>query len=82
MANAICPKCGSEMKIRNGRRGEFWGCSKFPRCKGTKSIGGYSKKFKAEQKTSRNWLARSVRSRSASSANWSPASISRRCWTS
>ena len=52
MANAICPKCGSEMKIRNGRRGEFWGCSKFPRCKGTKSIGGYSKKFKAEQKTS------------------------------
>lgn len=30
-----CPKCGSELRIRKGPKGMFWGCSKFPACKGT-----------------------------------------------
>jgi restriction system protein len=35
-----CPKCGSEMVLRTARRGaqagdKFWGCSTYPRCKGT-----------------------------------------------
>jgi DNA topoisomerase-1 len=34
----LCPKCGSPMIKRNGPRGEFWGCSKFPTCKGTRNL--------------------------------------------
>ena len=34
-----CPKCGSPMVKRRGQRGEFWGCSKYPACNGTRSIG-------------------------------------------
>jgi len=33
----FCPKCGSNMILRNGRYGKFYGCSKFPYCKGTMS---------------------------------------------
>jgi restriction system protein len=34
-----CPKCGSEMKLRIAKKGkyagqEFWGCLKFPDCRG------------------------------------------------
>lgn len=34
-----CPKCGSDMVLREAKRGEnkgqqFWGCSKFPSCRG------------------------------------------------
>ncbi len=31
-----CPECGSPMKLRPGRRGYFLGCSKYPKCKGTR----------------------------------------------
>ncbi|VVB97709.1 RecBCD enzyme subunit RecD [uncultured archaeon] len=31
----ICPRCSSKMILRNGRYGKFYGCSKFPYCKGT-----------------------------------------------
>jgi DNA topoisomerase-1 len=33
-----CPKCGSPMIKRSGPRGEFWGCSTFPKCKGTRNV--------------------------------------------
>ncbi len=38
-----CPVCGKSMKLRTARRGanaggQFWGCSSYPRCKGTLSI--------------------------------------------
>lgn len=33
-----CPKCGEELKKRNGRFGEFWGCSGFPQCRHTENI--------------------------------------------
>jgi len=32
-----CPKCGSEMKKRSGRFGEFWGCSNYPACRFTRN---------------------------------------------
>lgn len=32
----ICPKCGSRMVLRSGRYGQFFGCSKFPYCRGTR----------------------------------------------
>ena len=31
-----CPDCGAPMKLRPSRRGYFLGCSKYPRCKGTR----------------------------------------------
>ncbi|WP_232370939.1 restriction endonuclease [Desulfogranum marinum] len=39
----LCPKCGSEMIKRVAKKGsragkQFWGCSNFPKCRGTISI--------------------------------------------
>ncbi len=39
----ICPVCSSEMKLREAKRGanagkSFWGCSDYPRCKGTRAV--------------------------------------------
>lgn len=38
-----CPECSSEMKKRRARQGyyagdEFWGCSRYPVCKGLRAI--------------------------------------------
>jgi len=33
-----CPRCSSPMQRRSGRYGQFWGCSRYPRCKGTQNI--------------------------------------------
>jgi len=33
-----CPRCGSSMQRRSGHYGQFWGCSRYPRCKGTLKI--------------------------------------------
>lgn len=33
-----CPKCGAEMKRRKSSRGEFWGCTAYPECRGTRKI--------------------------------------------
>jgi restriction system protein len=40
-----CPKCGAEMVVRTARQGEnagrtFFGCSKYPECRGTVKIEG------------------------------------------
>ena len=32
----ICSDCGKAMLVRNGARGEFWGCSGYPACKSTR----------------------------------------------
>lgn len=32
-----CPSCGSPMRRRSGRYGRFWGCSRYPRCRGTRN---------------------------------------------
>ncbi len=36
-ANVVkCPKCKQGvLKLRNGKNGAFWGCSRFPECRGT-----------------------------------------------
>jgi DNA-binding helix-hairpin-helix protein with protein kinase domain len=33
-----CPKCNSPMRRRSGRYGQFWGCSRYPACMGTRKI--------------------------------------------
>jgi restriction system protein len=34
-----CPLCGKTMRRRKSAKGEFWGCSGFPECKGTRPMG-------------------------------------------
>lgn len=31
----ICPRCGGKLVLRNGKNGQFYGCSNFPKCKFT-----------------------------------------------
>jgi four helix bundle suffix protein len=31
-----CPQCGKPMRRRKSAQGDFWGCSAFPDCKGTR----------------------------------------------
>lgn len=33
-----CPRCNSRMVLRNGPRGRFYGCSRFPYCRGTRKV--------------------------------------------
>jgi restriction system protein len=33
-----CPQCGQFMLKRKSAKGEFWGCSGFPQCKGTRAL--------------------------------------------
>jgi hypothetical protein len=33
-----CPRCGLSMLRRSGRYGQFWGCSRYPGCNGTRRI--------------------------------------------
>ena len=35
--NMICPKCGKELVLRNGKYGTFVGCSGYPNCRYTKN---------------------------------------------
>ena len=39
-----CPKCGTKMVNRKGPRGEFWGCSNFPKCRGSVNFSFESRK--------------------------------------
>lgn len=32
----VCPDCGGAMKLRQGRKGWFLGCAKYPKCKGVR----------------------------------------------
>jgi hypothetical protein len=39
----VCPKCGSSMSLRTAKNGSysgrnFWGCPKYPKCKGLLNI--------------------------------------------
>ncbi len=41
--SVVCPRCGSTMVLRQSKKGEkpgerFWGCSRYPQCKGIKKI--------------------------------------------
>jgi DNA topoisomerase-1 len=41
-----CPKCGSPMFLRSGKRGPWLGCSKFPKCRGRLSWNAVEKEVK------------------------------------
>ncbi|MDR1511759.1 MAG: type I DNA topoisomerase [Endomicrobium sp.] len=46
-----CPKCGSPMIIKDFKRGQFLGCSKYPECKTTLSIDNNGKIIQNYQET-------------------------------
>ncbi len=33
-----CPECGKPMRRRKSRNGDFWGCSGYPECRGSRSV--------------------------------------------
>jgi hypothetical protein len=33
LKRGICPRCGGRLVLRQGKYGEFWGCSNYPKCK-------------------------------------------------
>lgn len=35
-----CPECGAETTMRSGPYGTFYGCSNYPRCKGSRKDNG------------------------------------------
>jgi ribosomal protein L37AE/L43A len=37
-AGPTCPQCEQPMRRRRSAKGDFWGCSGFPECKGTRPI--------------------------------------------
>ena len=43
MEETLCPECKTKMVPRNGQYGKFWGCPRFPKCKGTRDSMGRSK---------------------------------------
>lgn len=47
-----CPECGREMALRTNRQNgnKFWGCKRYPDCKGTRDENGLSKEERAEAK--------------------------------
>lgn len=51
----LCPDCGSEMKLRtNSQNGQkFWGCTKYPKCRGTRDEDGLSREEREAQKIKR-----------------------------
>ncbi len=42
IARTLCPKCGAVMitRINKSTNQEFLGCSKFPKCKGSRNLSG------------------------------------------
>ena len=51
--NVKCPECDGEMISRSGKYGVFWGCKKFPECKGTRDNMGRSKADREHEREQR-----------------------------
>lgn len=45
----VCPECGKPMVQRTGRTGPFLGCSGYPDCKSTRSLGGAEAEASTEE---------------------------------
>ena len=54
-----CSKCGELLNLRDGKRGPWLGCSKFPKCRGR---GAFAKLPEKEQKDLRKQLADHMKS--------------------
>ena len=67
-ASGICPRCGSPLVTRNGKRGEFIGCSAYPKCRFTKS-----------QKKSKNYVPKTPEPVTAKAEEKTASGICPRC---
>jgi len=38
VTDRACPDCGANLVIRSGRRGQFLGCSSYPKCRHTENL--------------------------------------------
>ena len=36
--DVTCPKCGNNLVVRNGKRGSFYGCQGYPKCRFTRDL--------------------------------------------
>jgi len=36
--NVLCPKCGNSMELKFGAYGQFFGCTNFPKCNGSRGV--------------------------------------------
>jgi DNA topoisomerase I len=43
LSQFACPKCGSAMRRRKGKNGDFFGCSGYPECRHTSSVAPVSR---------------------------------------
>ncbi len=43
LEETLCPECNGPMISRKGQYGTFWGCKKYPECRGTRDSQGRSK---------------------------------------
>jgi four helix bundle suffix protein len=53
-AAPVCLRCGKPMALRTARKGEragsqFWGCSGFPECKGTRALEGSDRSGRSDR---------------------------------
>lgn len=53
--NLKCPSCSGPMVPRTSQHGKFWGCSDFPKCKGTRDSMGMSREDRAYAKREDNY---------------------------
>ena len=55
--NVRCPDCDGQMVSRANRSTgqRFWGCAKFPSCKGTRDTSGFSKAEREQEHGSANY---------------------------
>ena len=49
--NLKCPECQGEMISRKGKFGIFWGCSNYPKCRGTRDSEGRSREERNAEKS-------------------------------
>jgi len=47
--NGKCPHCGSDLTLKKGRFGDFYGCTSFPNCRYTCSVKQYGASVKNEK---------------------------------
>ena len=40
VADHVCPRCGGQLVIRNGKKGQFVGCSNYPKCNYMEDMDG------------------------------------------
>jgi ATP-dependent helicase HepA len=56
----LCPLCATPMELRQGRRGAFWGCPRFPGCRGSRDYNDPLASSGSRPRSPRKTTARST----------------------